>query len=198
MFNYVEMATFGMLLALRCAQNIYFYFVISDQGNVIVEFSANQDKLGSSELIWAYSFRFLTNLYDFVLVLIFYNHILRMYDFWDQLFLESVEIELHDPELRDTEKRVQLERDYVYAKKHLERSQRFIRTFDRIYISFNLWIFVAQIFYIYDNPHWSRLCIMVFGIILFLMDAFMVKRFFVTINRFILLLTQTTLQKLMA
>ena len=33
-------------------------------------------------------------MYDFMLVLIFYNHVLSMYNFWDKLFYDNVCLEL--------------------------------------------------------------------------------------------------------
>ena len=38
-------------------------------------------------------------MYDFILVLIFYNYVLSMYNFWDKLFYDNVCIELGATEI---------------------------------------------------------------------------------------------------
>ena len=86
--------------------------------------------------------RFLSNIYDFILVLFFYNHIMKMYNFWDQLFFETVQMEASDPELDDNQKR-NLEIELSYAALQLHKNKRYIMWFNRLYISFNTFIFLC-------------------------------------------------------
>lgn len=61
-----------------------------------------------------YFLRFLSNMYDFILVLFFYNHILKMFNFWDKLFYETVELEQQNPE-NDEQKQQELMLELEYA-----------------------------------------------------------------------------------
>lgn len=131
--------------------------------------------------------RFLSNIYDFVLVLFFYNHIMKMYNFWDQLFFETVQMEASDPEI-DDEKRRNLEIELSYAALQLKKNNRNIEFFNRMYIALNLLIFVCQVFYILINPPISMIGIFIFGTALFLMDIYMVLMYYITIKRFIQLI----------
>ena len=114
-----------ILIALKGAQNTYIYWFLSKQGECHVYYPGNsasdrQSWLSVDSITFIfYLFRFITNLYDFVVLLIFYNHIMRLHFFWDNLFLGNVRIELEQKGLENE----YLQEEFRIANVACERSK---------------------------------------------------------------------------
>jgi hypothetical protein len=66
-------------------------------------------------------FRFNFYVLDFVLVLIFYKYIHAMYNFWDHMFKQTVEIQMQDEE--NEERFAELMMELMYADKQIEKNE---------------------------------------------------------------------------
>ena len=129
-------------------------------------------------------------MYDFILVLIFYNHVLSMHNFWDKLFYDNVCLELEATNEKENECKYQdLVFEYRYAHAQQKHNERYNIVYNWLYILVNVGVFTAQVLYIESNTIGSRVTIMVLGTVLLIMDTLMIHKFYVTIDRFILLLT---------
>ena len=91
------------------------YMWISEYGEKEIDMCDCQNRRHNTnvKMKLLYILRFVDNMFDFILIMLFYNYIHGMYNFWDQLFKENVCNEMEDED--NAEKYNELLIEYHFA-----------------------------------------------------------------------------------
>lgn len=89
---FCDIIMFGMIIMLKSVFVAFKYFYLSDKGASEIDMCDCKNRAHNNEFVIELIFfmRFVDSIFDFFMILIFYNYIHGMYNFWDELFKENV------------------------------------------------------------------------------------------------------------
>lgn len=185
------MQVFLFIMAVRSATALYYFIFMIDFGRLTLTINTESESPQEHRLLRVlYFFKFLDDCFNYVICLFFYNLVHIMYNYWDELFKENVEIEM---QMEDDEGRfVNLMHDRLYAAKQIQRNQAFRKCFNIFYSVLSVAMLTAQLVFVFLDNKITPYIQLAAGLMLLLLDLLMIYRLVVSLNRIILLTADST------
>ena len=141
--NYLTLVFFNLVFVAKAIMYLIQY--TNYQGVEVV--IANTD-LGSVSRI--YTFRILNNIVGNFLLLIFYSYILRMLNFWDEVYFEKIR-EIYDSDAFQGEELQEIEYTFCKCYNQLVTNMKRNKIFTKFYVSVFFIYFLVRILSVFDT-----------------------------------------------
>ena len=87
--NRYQISIFNIVFFMRAVMYSILYFVISNFGKMIITSDSTENEDHSNILV-LYVLRLINNLFDFILITVFYLFLLFVKNFWDIIFMNKI------------------------------------------------------------------------------------------------------------